>query len=64
MNQARIGELHRGLYAALDNVQESYAMLKAGAVADDAMCHDLMERAIEAWQSSTKATSLTSSQFT
>ena len=56
MNQARIGELHQRLYAALDNVQESYEMLKAGAFADDEMCQDLLEqlalaRGCVAWQS-------------
>lgn len=44
MNQARIGELHRRLYAALDNVQESYEMLKAGTFPDNEMCQDLLEQ--------------------
>ena len=56
MNQAQIGELHRRLYAALDNVQESYEMLKAGTFPDDEVCQDLLEqlaiaqRAAEDWQ--------------
>ena len=61
MNQARIGELHQRLYAALDDVQGSYEMLKAGTFADDEMCQDLLEQlafarsAVEAWQSFIKA---------
>ena len=57
MDKVHVIELHRQLYAALDNVQESYTMLKAGFFADDEICKDLLEQlasarsAVEVWES-------------
>ena len=40
----RIGEVHRRLVAALDNVQESYGLIKAGVFPDAEVCQDLLEQ--------------------
>ena len=40
----RICQMHQGLLAALDNVQESYRLLHAGVFPDAEVCHDLLEQ--------------------
>ena len=53
---SRIRDAHRRLVAALDNVQESYNLLKSDIFPDVEVCHDLMEQlaiaheAAEQWQ--------------
>lgn len=42
--------IHRRLYAALDNVQESYGLLQAGAFPDADLCQDLLEQLAQASQ--------------
>jgi len=54
--ESRIRDAHRRLLAALDNVQESYNLLKSDIFPDVEVCHDLMEQlaiaheAAEQWQ--------------
>ena len=55
--ESRIRDAHRRLVAALDNVQESYNLLKSDIFPDAEVCHDLVEqlamaqKAAEQWQS-------------
>ena len=54
--ESRIRDVHRRLVAALDNVQESYGLVRAGIFPDAEVCHDLLEqlaiahKAAEEWQ--------------
>ena len=54
--ESRIRDAHRRLVAALDNVQESYNLLKSDIFPDAEVCHDLLEqlaiaqKAAEQWQ--------------
>ena len=54
--ESRIRDAHRRLVAALDNVQESYHLLKSDIFPDAEVCQDLLEQlaiaheAAEQWQ--------------
>jgi len=54
--ESRILEVHRRLVAALDNVQESYGLVRSGVLPDAEVCQDLLEQlaiaheAAEQWQ--------------
>ena len=54
--ESRIRDAHRRLVAALDNVQESYNLLKSDIFPVAEVCHDLLEqlaiahKAAEQWQ--------------
>jgi hypothetical protein len=48
--ESRVRDAHRRLVAALDNVQESYHLLKSDVFPDAEVCHDLPEQLAIAYE--------------